>query len=587
MRALPHRFSAWLVAAALGAVVGTTSPSGSAAPVDDDARAQRRRDGHAQSIQMDRDVVGGYFLDTSRLVSPPRALKLAEPRLASSLFSVSSEDYFIDHAGRRLSFTPTYEAWFGPDRRPRNYIRAGVENGIIFLLELAFYWYDPDANAIDWQFINLESKLSTSDAVRFDDNLMRTNFVYHSFAGNTHYLFTRVNGFGVAESFGVAAASSVLYELVLEWRELASINDMIVTPLGGLSVGEFFNQLGDYLNSEPAHPEVEVRQSLGLLARDAAQVTIGLPRKVHDAFDDAPKPPPLEADNLGLSSAYHHAFRLHLELATAENEKNAKQQMYGIGGSFELTAMPGFLRPGQFERWFYDGNFTASEVRYAFGGRDRDFELRFDTGVAGWYTQHIVSAPGGRRGFANALAIGSGFRYASRDSFGRTDQFGIVHVLRPQEKAWMLLGPARLRLAADLSPDFASLHSAAYEAYAAAYGKDGTRASLARHGYFHGWGISAGAAVGLEVEQASLTGRARYGHYESIDGLERNEEEITRAQHAVESVTDLGARLSLEPADSPVSGYVEAVETLRHSVIGRFHVDRADRRLSVALGLLF
>jgi len=513
---------------------------------------------------------------------------IATPSLAQLNDETAVGDYFVDDAGELQHFSPTYESWLGSDRHPRQWVRAATENALITVLEMAFYWYDPQSNSVDWQFPDVSSKLESSSAVRFDDNLMRTNYLYHPFAGQSHYLFTRVNGFSVGEAFLTATAFSTAYEMLLEWRELISINDLIVTPVGGASVGEFMNQLGDYLNSEPPHTHTVVRQAAGTVTRDGAEVTLGLPRHMHESFDDPKYPTALPADNLGLSSAYHHRFRLTLGIESAGNETNEWRELCLVDGQFEIVAMPGFLRPGTFHRWFGTGNFTSSRLRFAFAGRQSDIEVRFDSDLFGYYSQRIRSGAGGRTGFANEVGFGLGLRYLDRRLFGRTDQLGIVHLLRPVDRAWFMLGPVRLELTADVSPDFASLHSAAYEGYVQRFGTDGTKSSLIRHGYLHTWGVSGGATAAVSLDDARLELSGRYGHYESIEGAERNQEDVSVDSHGVETVRDLGVAFVLEPSGAPLSTRFELAETRRVSDLEPdFHATRTDRRLSMGLGLAF
>lgn len=513
----------------------------------------------------------------------------AVPSLAQPATAAPSDDlYFVNEAGERVAFTPAYESWFGRDRYRPNYLRAAAENAIVVALELFIYWHDPRSNSQDWQFPDVVSKLESKDAVRFDDNLMRTNYLYHSFAGASHYLFTRVNGFGVPESFATAAAFSTLYEFVLEWRELVSLNDLIVTPLGGAAAGELLHQLGNYLNSEPPHVHTRVRQPAENVLRDGAQVTIGFPRRLHDNFDDPPYPVRLERDSLGLSSAWGHEFRVWTGLTMAGNDEGQTRALIALGGKIELAAMPGFLRPGVIERWYGAGNFTRAEVRSAFAGSWYDVELDIDSHLFGLYSQDIEVDEDGLSGQANELGFGTGLHYLDRRLFGRRDQLGVVHVFRPVERAWFFLGPARLELELDVSPDFASLHSAAYEEYVRRFGMEGTKASLARYGYLHSWGLSAGASAALRLGDAELAARGRFGRYESIDGVDREQDNVTVDSHGIETVLDFGASLTLAPVGAPVFGRFDYSETLRRSILEPdIEVNRSDRRALLAFGLVF
>ena len=88
---------------------------------------------------------------------------------------------------------------------------------------------------------------------------------------------------------------STIWEYVLEWREKASINDLIVTPIAGIAMGERFYRLIDYVGSAPpGGPWLRTRGALcdGLAA---AWCT----RRWTVASEDG-----LPPDALGMSSAY-------------------------------------------------------------------------------------------------------------------------------------------------------------------------------------------------------------------------------------------------------------------------------------------
>jgi hypothetical protein len=501
------------------------------------------------------------------------------------------DDYYTDPTGKRAAFTPVYEGWFGSDRYPTRYWRAAWENLAVSGLELAIYWYDWDSIVVDWQFPDVGTKLTSREAFRLDDNLLQTNYLFHSFAGGTHYVVSRTNGFGVLGAWATTAASSALYELVLEWKEIVSFNDLITTPFGGMAMGEFFHQLGNYLNSQP--PQVD-HVGLETVAHETSLILVAGPNQLHDALDDEKPPPPVYADNLGLSSAYHHRFRVLLGRDLIEDDRGRSGAVFSTDGKFELAAMPGFQRAGKFSLWYTNGNFTSFDARLAYGlgapgygGSARNVELTFDSHLVGWYEQDFEPTADGLRGQAHEVAVATGLRYAERWLLGRNDHYGIVHLPHPVQRTWIALGPAKVRLGVEVSPDFGSLYSAAFETYAFRYGREGTKSSLKRHGYFHGWGLSAGASAALIAGGFELGADARYGRYESIDGVERVQEEVTREPHGREAVTELEAHLAFEPRGVAVATQIELSQSIRSSALAAIETLRFTRRLTFGLGAHF
>jgi hypothetical protein len=481
-----------------------------------------------------------------------------------------------------VEFGPLYDGWFGADRYQPDYARAGIEHAITFAVELGVYWFDPSQNFVDWQFPNLGSKLTTREGFRFDDNLLQTNYLFHSFAGSTHYVISRANGFGIPAALASASVSSAIYELLLEWKEIVSFNDLVVTPFGGMALGEFGYQLGEYLNSEPSPPARAA--GLGSLTRGGARDLLGMPRRLHDALDAPALPPGIAADNLGFSSAYAHRFRIAGGQELVEDGGPRVARLFTLSGDFELAAMPGFLREGRFERFYTNGNFTSLHARLGYGTGTRDVDIRVNSHLFGWFAQDIDSRG---QGFARETGFLTGLRFVSQQFLGREDQFGIVHLFAPVQRLWWRAGPAMISLGADVAPDFASLHSQAYESFAERYGREGTKSSLIRHGYFHGWGVSAGGSASISLGSFQLGVNGRYGHYESIDGAERMQEEVYREPHATERVGEVGGLLTIEPPRSLFSARVEVARTDRASRMGEFDAFRRSTRWEASLGARF
>src|SRR6185295_4127945 len=130
----------------------------------------------------------------------------------------------------------------------------------------------------DWD--GLRSKL-LFQSIAFDNNKFPTNWVTHPIAGWLYYTVPRSNRLSVQESFAFALASSTFWEFLGEIREQASVNDMIVTPVSGLPIGESLVQLGALMQ----------RSRRGTVTRALAW-TFGGAKSLHDAIDGAiPEPP--------------------------------------------------------------------------------------------------------------------------------------------------------------------------------------------------------------------------------------------------------------------------------------------------------
>src|SRR6185503_7898684 len=171
---------------------------------------------------------------------------IASLLFAGSAIAQDEAGYFVDRRGDLREFDHEYRVWID-DREPHP-VRAAAEALIWIGLGTAYYWLDPLANSEDWDDPSVFEKLS-GDAVSFDNNLVSTNFILHPLAGAAIYGSSRINGLSVPASFAYVAASSLAWEFAFEWREQASLNDLLFTSIGGVSLGEFFFRLSDYASS--------------------------------------------------------------------------------------------------------------------------------------------------------------------------------------------------------------------------------------------------------------------------------------------------------------------------------------------------
>lgn len=71
----------------------------------------------------------------------------------------------------------------------------------------------------------------------WDEDYMYTNTIEHPYHGSVYYLTARENGLNIGTSALFATAGSLVWELFGE-SELPSYNDMVTTPIGGVTLGE-------------------------------------------------------------------------------------------------------------------------------------------------------------------------------------------------------------------------------------------------------------------------------------------------------------------------------------------------------------
>lgn len=489
------------------------------------------------------------------------------PRVAEA----EEQGRFVDRHGTDRDFRREYEAWF--DNRKPHYLRAAGEALILSGLGTAYYWLDPLANAPSWDDPSLGDKLS-GEAVSFDDNLTSTNFVWHPLAGTSIYGFSRLSGLGVPAAFGYAAASSLVWEYLLEWREKVSINDMIFTPFGGAALGEFFFHLSGYVSSTPWN------SSFG---NKMARYTIGLPHWLHS---DVTPPVPttgLPPDALGFSSAYWHVFGAGYGLASLHNEARDSALAHLLELRGELVAMPGFLRPGHFAFGFDEGNFTRARLRLMLGESGLDEADAFvSTVFFGYYDQDFDQVGGS----AKMIGVASSLRFYESYRLGRRDGFAFVHFPGPAAGLWAKAGELLAFLRAEGSVDFGAIRPLGYTVWERERGSDGVKSVLAKRGYAYVFCGSSRGEIGASIGPFTAGGSVGYALCRSLQGLDRRQEQVVYDVPSTDSVLELGGYAGLKDI-GPFELRVEAEELRRSGSMGSSSEKRRERLTSAVVEYVF
>ncbi len=75
------------------------------------------------------------------------------------------------------------------------------------------------------------------------------NYILHPYGGAAYYMSARSQGFNMFQSFAYAAAvSTIFWEYGIEaFMEVPSVQDLFITPIGGMLVGETFYRVKRYI----------------------------------------------------------------------------------------------------------------------------------------------------------------------------------------------------------------------------------------------------------------------------------------------------------------------------------------------------
>ncbi|RAL23873.1 hypothetical protein DL240_06910 [Lujinxingia litoralis] len=415
-----------------------------------------------------------------------------------------------------------------PVEEPRGasprYGRATLEVGAALGVGTAWYWLNTDINATDWDYtLSTQVERHRSFAGwRMDSNEMYLNSPLHPVAGGVYYTLARANDLPLWESFVAAMLATLIWEVAVEYKEIVSLNDLVLTGVAGVPLGEAYYQLGHYFRRSSATP---VNRALAWV--------FGAPSQFHDWADGRGVSPSGELDAMGWPSDSWRRFRLRLGAGAATprarweggTPEGARQDVHLEAGS-ELVFLPGYRSAGRQFGW--EVGTLATRLRGEFaGGTAGVHRWGFEGGVdlAGWYGQSMLRGEDGGRGLGAFLGTGMGFRHEEHVYGDELDRFGMMHLPGVVAEHWGARGRVGWRLRYGISPDFSAIDSRVLPEYAPDGNMEGQRGSLAE-GYYFGWGLT--QELGLELDIARVHVRADWRQHRvwSIQGVDRLQESI-------------------------------------------------------------
>ena len=392
------------------------------------------------------------------------------------------------------------EALEGEGRGPRRYGRAALEVGVALGVGTAWYWLNTDINSADWDYT-----LATQgerhwgfEGWRWDSNAMYLNTPLHPLAGGAYYTLARANELTLWQSFAAAMLATVIWEAAIEYKEIVSLNDLVLTGVAGVPLGEAYYQLGEYF-----------RRSSPTTLNQALAWVFGAPSQFHDWADGRRPVRAADVDRWGWPVEEWHRLRLRLGAAASTPQarweggtpEGARQDVHLEVGS-ELVGLGGYRRAGVSGGW--QAGVLASELRAEFAGGvsgTHRWGVLGRVELAGWYGQSLSRGASGGRGVGALVSTGLAYRHEQHRYDEGLDRFGIMHLPGVRAEHWGERGRLRWRLSYGVTPDFAAIDSRALPVVAPDGDVTGQRGVLAE-GYYFGWGFS--QELGLELDLARV-----------------------------------------------------------------------------------
>lgn len=465
-------------------------------------------------------------------------------------------------------------------------------------LAAATWWYFAagDLNSKDWDYSGLFADDSEFDfrpqsevwrnfgGWRFDDNVMFLNTPLHAMAGGGYYLLGRASNLGMWGSILAANIASFFWEAGIEHHEVISLNDLVLTNVGGIPLGEAYHQLGRFFRS--AEPTPFNRTMSWIFAT---------PTELHDLLDGTGPLYLGSRGDFGWPESTWHRFRLDAAGGAADvRGVDTARWDGGIAGEAELVRLPDFQRPGDHDRWLAGPLRTQLTADlFTDGNRVSSWHLQGDLTFGGYY-RHRVGGDDNAIGTSQFAGSGLGFRHIQHRYGEVLDRYGIVHLPGAVFDLSWLTGPVDVRLRYGVHPDFTTIDSHALRVYRGESLRSPNRTVLDQEDYYYGWGVSSLLALHLNADPVHLEWNWNAHWTRSIDTRDRfwdDEERFGRDLDQYLALTDAVSHHELGAfVDTPISnlqtGLVGEVRTRSGTIENGDETWRDDDRELRGMGVV-
>ena len=542
------------------------------------------------------------FFSTLTRVRPSQEWALMVGLTESKRLTLTPEgDYWDKLENKPVTFEEASALFQEEGPRQRHFWRAIAELTIVLGLGEAWYWTHTDFNKPDWKlnwdWKSWRRKLITGDAIRFDSNTIIVNINAHPWTGSLYYSIARQNGLHSYEAYLMAFTVSAVWEFVVEYREFVSINDLIMTPVGGQALGEVFTQLGWFFD-----------QGADTLTNQILSAVFSGPQKFHDWLDRNTsgyrKVRSRNLDRYGFTKDVFHRFQLSAALgaqnisgsSTTSSSSSAGSGSRGVLSEVRLEShlvhIPGYATgTGTTTKILYDTALTDLVVRMAKSSNGfQEILLYARAALAGVYKHSISSGarPDTFNGYRFFIGPSMGYTLEARDFPGAngsilSEGLGVAHVLGSSLDLLILRGDLKIHMTLDLFADFAAIRSLAVEPYREKRlfaWPSSTLMSSSRYDFEFGMSLKTLAVV--EYRNAEIGVEAEKGMYAGIHGHDDYQEYIDDTFKRESKISEEMSRVRgwigyLLPGDQwKLLLTLEARR--RRSVIDEFDVQQTDVR---------
>lgn len=445
-------------------------------------------------------------------------------------------------------------------KKPKKRLGRAVLEGLgHFAYSTSSYWIRQEVMKEDWEYQftweDQKKRFFFIDGIRFDSNNFTFNWT-HAGAGAIYYNYARANRLNPLESFLYSFGASYFWEFVVEFKEVVSINDIISTPMGGISIGESLFQVGRLFRSKKP---TFLNKIARFLSNPVLSLNGWLDRKKYknqyafdrDYWSDSRVYTGPRFDALAGTEAnnfWQFGFESRINLIPGYGQPEVASSTIKHTASTEFNISGIYNRKG-----LYEFNVFAKAVLFGYFKQNiHPVKPQVDAPNPNNHDNHIAYF--GMIG--NDTARNNSDQYVGYSFFGglatcfdtsrrdpiiaaemsgagntidfpeRMDKFCIINLLGPTVDFSLFQKDLEVRLAADAYGDFALIHSHAFREYSQSNEFGQTKSTLENHGYYYALGITLSSLLQLNYSNLEFKGIFKYHYFDSIEGLDRFQKDI-------------------------------------------------------------
>jgi hypothetical protein len=446
--------------------------------------------------------------------------------------------------------------------------RAIIETLAVLIAGTGWYWTNTNLNAEDWELQwDWESwrKKVMLEAYCFDTNTFSVNGVRHTWAGVVYYQVGRANGFSVGGALLLDFVVTTFWELVVEFKESASLNDLVINSIGGVGLGEPMVQLG----RQAQHSRSPLGKVIAFLLSP------------FEAFHEIVAPP-----HRPWREPWHD-FRFYTGGSRARFDDSTREELT-LGLDLELVTIDGYAKPGRRTVRSRAAEWTRLVASITTGPDDSHPDAPIQAGRIDGRTSllgRLVQDFDARgRGTGSYVGLATGFAVEWRRLAEEPDRLAVAHLVGGQVEATARNDSLALRWELLAFADFAMVQAHVFGPRLpfTPQPEPPYTSALRTYGYYFALGATASTRLRVDADRWGVDLELAAQHFESIDGLDRKEIGGPDDPHdVVDQRLTTRVAVELDPFDAGVSlrPYVETV--LRRGL----WEDRERATLEVDLGL--